>query len=135
MPGSALERRRAAVLWDLRTAWATNRWISVTLDLEHCPRLEGTVGHVAASSTHATIAGRHVPIARILAVHWPTRLGDSTQGHRPGHRRRRPAALEQIPGQQRLFDLTAAGVAIDAVDDYGPARESRDGRLCALRPR
>ena len=30
MPGLALERRRSGVLWDLRTAWATNRWISGT---------------------------------------------------------------------------------------------------------
>jgi len=135
MPGLALERRRSGVLWDLRTAWATNRWISVTLDLADCPRLEGTVGHVAASGAHATIAGRHVPIAYILAVHSPSRLGDSTQGHRPGHRRRRPAALEQIPGQQCLFDLAPPEVAVGTAADYGAARDSRDGRLRALRPR
>lgn len=74
----ALVRPVSSVAWELRGAWASGRRVSVTLERADLERVEGVVHAVAATDAHATIAGRLVPLDRILAVHLPSRLGDST---------------------------------------------------------
>jgi hypothetical protein len=94
--GSALVRPVRMVAWELRGAWATGRRVSVSLERADVDRLEGTVQRVAATDAYATIAGRRVPLDRVLAVHLPSRLGDSTARvafHGDGR------AVEQRPGQ------------------------------------
>ena len=53
--------------------------------------MEGIVSRVAPSGAFVVVGGLHVPLECVLAVHWPSRLGDSTHkgatGWRgPGHR-------------------------------------------------
>lgn len=78
MTGTALARPLRAVAWDLRNAWATGRRVAVTLELCDQARMEGHVTRVAATDAYAVISSLHVPLDRILAVHIPSRLGDST---------------------------------------------------------
>lgn len=97
----ALERPVSAIAWDLRTAWAGGLRVALTLDACDRPRLEGTVRRVAATGAHVTVAGLHVPVDRILAVHRPSRLGDSTArgGSWSGPI---PRALDVAPGQESM---------------------------------
>ena len=74
----ALVRPLRATAWELRGAWALGRRVSVTLEDADSQRLEGVVRSVAATGAYAVIAGTHVPLDRVLAVHRPSRLGDST---------------------------------------------------------
>lgn len=76
----ALVRPLSSITWELRSAWALGRRISVSLDRADDDRLEGTVRAVAGSGAYAVVAGKHVPLERVLAVHRPSRLGDSTAG-------------------------------------------------------
>lgn len=102
MTGTALIRPPSAVAWELRGAWATGRRVSLTLD-ERCeiPRLEGCVLHVSGTGATCNVAGWHVPIDAVLAVHRPTRLGDSTwEDGEPWHGRAR--APQQMAGQMEL---------------------------------
>lgn len=55
--------------------------------------MEGHVEHVSPTGALAVVAGVVVPIPRILGVHSPSRLGDTThrdrkglEWHGPGHR-------------------------------------------------
>ncbi len=77
-----LVRPTNAIAWELRTAWAQNLRVSLSLD-ERCQprRLEGKLTRVAPTGAFAVIAGFHVPTDAILAVHRPSRLGDSTVDH------------------------------------------------------
>lgn len=100
MTGAALIRPFASIAWELRAAWALGRRISVTIEDSDDARLEGTVRAVAASGAYAIVGGRHVPLERVLAVHRPSRLGDSTasvadrfDGRTPRHARHDPAQL------------------------------------------
>lgn len=96
MTGVALIRPLRAIAWELRTAWATGKRVSLSLERADLERLEGHVQRVAATDATVTVSGHHVPLDRVLAVHLPSRLGDSTAGtvfHG------RPRAPEQIPGQ------------------------------------
>lgn len=74
----ALERPVSAVAWDLRAAWAAGWRVSVTVDAVDRQRIEGHVTRVSPSSAFAIIARLHVPLGRVLAVHRPSLLGDST---------------------------------------------------------
>lgn len=102
MPGVALIRPPSAVAWELRAAWARGRRVALTLDLVDQPRLEGIVRAVAATGAYAIVASLHVPLERVLAVHHPSRLGDSTV--RAGERWSgpSPAAARSIEAQLRL---------------------------------
>lgn len=98
MTGMALIRPIRAVAWELRTAWATGRRVSVTLDSCDHDRMEGHVSRVAATDAYVVISALHVPLDRVLAVHLPSRLGDSTiAADKPWFGRKR--APEQIDGQ------------------------------------
>jgi hypothetical protein len=68
-----------AMVWELRAAWGAGWRVALTLD-ERCvvDRLEGTVDHVSATGAWVEVAGWHVPTDAVLAVHRPSRLGDST---------------------------------------------------------
>jgi hypothetical protein len=97
---SALIRPLSSIAWELRSAWALGRRISVTIEAGDDGRLEGTVRAVAATGAFALIAGQHVPLERVLAVHRPSRLGDSTapvaarfDGRVPRHARHDPHQL------------------------------------------
>jgi hypothetical protein len=101
--GTALIRPIPAVAWDLRTAWATGRRVALTLN-EHATtsRLEGHVQSVAATDAYAVLGGLHVPLTAILAVHRPSRLGDSSivDGQRwAGRARRVVPQLEELTAE------------------------------------
>lgn len=97
MTGMALIRPVGGTLWDLRAAWATGRRIAVTLERADVDRVEGHISTVSATGAAVTVAGLRVPTDRILAVHYPSRLGDSTA--RDGDWAGMPQRVEQIPGQ------------------------------------
>ena len=94
--GLALVRPLRAIAWELRTAWAIGRRVSLILERADTDRVEGHVQAVAATDATVTVSGLLVPLDRVLAVHLPSRLGDSNAG-RLFHGR--PRAPEQIPGQ------------------------------------
>lgn len=94
-----LVRPLSSTAWELRTAWATRRRVAVSLARADMDRIEGYVFAVAATDTTVTIAGVVVPLDRILAVHRPSRLGDST-GH--GGEYDGPARREQLAGQTEI---------------------------------
>lgn len=74
----ALERPASAKLWELRAAWASGRRVALTLERADCTRVEGHVSSVAATGVAVVVRGLLVPLDRVLAVHLPSRLGDST---------------------------------------------------------
>lgn len=103
MNAVALARPLSSVAWELRAAWA--KGLRVALSLERCDldRVEGIVTRVAATDAYCTVRGLRVPLDRILAVHRPSLLGDSTA--RAGTAAAgRPAALVRYhcTGQQTL---------------------------------
>jgi len=75
--GTALARPLAAIFWDLRGAWASGRRVALSLDAD-VPRAEGFVTRVSATDASVHVGDLLVPADRILAVHLPSRLGDST---------------------------------------------------------
>lgn len=100
MTGAALVRPLSAIFWDLRGAWATGRRVALTLDAD-VPRAEGHVTKVSASDAHVFVGDLLVPADRILAVHWPSRLGDSTV-RRGDPWAGRPRRQETIEGQTEM---------------------------------
>jgi hypothetical protein len=63
-------------------------------------RVEGHVFSVAATDATVTIANVVIPLDRVLAVHRPSRLGDSTVGVDERWRGRARRVL--YPGQDEL---------------------------------
>jgi hypothetical protein len=63
-------------------------------------RVEGLVRSVSATDATVTIAGLRVPLDRVLAVHLPSRLGDSTVKGRVFHGD--PRLRPQRPGQMEF---------------------------------
>jgi hypothetical protein len=99
--GTALTRPTSAKAWDLRSAWATGLRVSVSTDLFDHERIEGTVSAVAATDAHARIAGLQIPLDRVLAVHRPSRLGDSSFDPKQERWRGRTRTYE--PQKERLW--------------------------------
>ena len=65
--------------WELRAAWGAGWRVALTLDERCCiRRAEGTVTHVSATGAWVEVAGWRIPMDAVLAVHRPSRLGDST---------------------------------------------------------
>jgi hypothetical protein len=112
MPGTALQRPPSAIVWELRSAWAVGRRIAVSLERADIDRIEGHVQRVAATGATVTIAGLLVPLDRVLAVHQPSRLGDSTVGE--DERWRGRARRRVLEGQEELMLNERRPVA------YGP---------------
>jgi hypothetical protein len=74
-----LVRPEESVSWELRGAWSARKRVALSLDGRcHPRRLEGLVQRVAATGAFVEIEDFHVPVDAILAVHSPSRLGDST---------------------------------------------------------
>jgi hypothetical protein len=98
--GRDLVRPVAAIFWDLRGAWASGRRVALSLDAD-VRRVEGHVTRVSATDAVVYVGDLLVPGDRILAVHSPSRLGDSTvrAGDSWSGRPRRPTTLE---GQTEL---------------------------------
>jgi len=96
----ALMRPAGAVAWELRAAWATGRRVALSLEQRAGGRLEGHVARVAATDTYIVIAGRHVPLDAVLAVHHPSRLGDSTA---PAKGPWRGPARRTVPQTEELW--------------------------------
>ena len=98
--GVALVRPVRSIAWDLRASWASGRRVSLTIEADE-RRVEGFVTQVAATAAYARVAGLHVPLDRVLAVHYPSRLGDSQWkpggAWRGGARRIVPQA-DELPG-------------------------------------
>jgi hypothetical protein len=76
---TALVLYRAEERWllELRAAWATGRRVSLSLERADFDRMEGIVTRVAATGAWVRVRGHLVPLDRVLALHWPSRLGDS----------------------------------------------------------
>jgi len=100
--GRALVRPLAAIFWDLRGAWASGRRVAISLDAD-IPRAEGHVTKVSATDASVHVGDLLIPADRILAVHLPSRLGDSTvrTGDPWAGPPRRPVEIE---GQLRMED-------------------------------
>lgn len=79
-----LYRAEARWLIELRAAWATGRRVALSLERADFDRMEGIVTRVAASGAYVRLRGRLVPLDRVLALHYPSRLGDSDHGKRAG---------------------------------------------------
>lgn len=99
MPGVALVRRADAMLDELRAAWASGRRVALTVAGER--RLEGHVRHVSSTGAFVDIGKRRVMAGDLLAVHRPSRLGDSTI--RTAAFDKRPRDLSPMVGQLVLF--------------------------------
>lgn len=98
----ALVRPIPATFWELRGCWATGRRVALTIDADS-RRAEGHVTSVAATDAYVKIGDLLVPADRILAVHVPSRLGDSTFDDRPGSSwRGRPRRDLPMPGQEEM---------------------------------
>ncbi len=99
---TALVRQLSMAAWDLRAAWATGKRVAVTLERADVGRVEGHVFSVSPTNATVTIAGLMIPLDRVLAVHAPSRLGDSTieEGERWRGRAHR---LIPLPGQDALW--------------------------------
>jgi hypothetical protein len=78
MPCTALERPLGAKAWELRSAWAVGRRVSLRLEGCDMDRIEGHVTKVAATNATVHVGAILVPMDRVLSVHNPSRLGDST---------------------------------------------------------
>lgn len=99
-----LIRPASSLLWELRAAWATGKRVALSLDERCTPeRLEGHVTRVAGSGAFVRVSGLHVPTDAILAVHHPSRLGDSTI-ERGEAWHGRPRRIVPLVGQQE-FEL------------------------------
>lgn len=96
-----LVRPLSSIAWELRTAWATGRRVSLTIERADVDRLEGHISQVAATNAFITVAGLQVPLDRVLAVHVPSRLGDSTIGPDDAWQGR-ARRITTIPGQLEL---------------------------------
>lgn len=101
--GTALARPLRSVAWELRTSWARGLRVSLSIDAD-VERVEGHVQTVSATDAFVVVAGLHVPLDRILAVHRPSRLGDSTFDDSGSERFRGyvPRALRRDPRQTAL---------------------------------
>jgi hypothetical protein len=103
--GVGLIRPTSSTAWELRGAWATGLRVSVTIDALDLQRLEGHVSAVSATDAYAVISQRQIPLDRVLAVHRPSLLGDSSFEQGEAWRRRStPVALRDRPGQLKLGD-------------------------------
>lgn len=89
----------AELLDSRRAAWASGRRVAVTVD--GARRIEGHVRHVSSTGAYADVGARRVLAGDLLAVHRPSRLGDSTI--RTAAFDRRPRDLSPIAGQLVLF--------------------------------
>lgn len=96
---TSLIRPIRSVAWELRGAWARGLRVALSLD-DRCdmPRLEGHVRRVAATDAFVEISGVHVPLDAVLAVHRPSRLGDSSFEDGRWHGRHYiPPQREELP--------------------------------------
>lgn len=102
MMSAALVRRPSSMAWELRTAWASGR--RVALSLERCcvDRVEGHVQRIAATGAFVTIASVQYPLERVLAVHSPSRLGDTDYEEDSGKRWHRRGRRRE-PQRERLL--------------------------------
>jgi hypothetical protein len=97
---AALVRPLSAVAWELRTAWASGRRVALSLDEQaNERRLEGHVKTVAATDAFVVLGSRHIPLSAVLAVHLPSRLGDSTMRAGDFH----GPALRVVPQKEQLW--------------------------------
>lgn len=100
MTTTALVRPIRAIAWECRSAWAAGWRVALSLD-ERCEprRVEGHLQSVSATDASVTVAGLQVPLDAVLALHRPSRLGDSDwqNGHRWRGRRYEPPQREELP--------------------------------------
>lgn len=106
MTNFVLYRAADAAAWELRSAWASGRRVAVSVEegAGRIGRVEGHVGRVAPTGAFVVIAGSHVPLERVLAVHFPPAWGgDSTWSGR-GSFRGEPRRVVAPVGQLTLWD-------------------------------
>ena len=101
-----LERPLAATIWELRTAWATRKPVSLRLDRRaNVERVRGRIDHVAASGFYVLVADEgmrkkggplHVPVALVLSVRSP-HFTEPLDAERPPE--------ERADGQTTIYDF------------------------------
>lgn len=96
---TALVRSVRSVAWECRTAWAAGWRVALSLDERCTPRrVEGHVRAVSPTDASVDVAGLSIPLDAVLAVHRPSRLGDSTwRGGAWAARRYEPPQREELP--------------------------------------
>lgn len=102
----SLERPLAATVWELRTAWATRKPVSLALDRRaRYARVRGRIDHVAASGFYVLVADEgmrkaggplHVPVALVLSVRSP-HFSEPLDADRPPETR--------ADGQTTIYDF------------------------------
>jgi hypothetical protein len=97
----ALVRPVRSTFWELRGCWATGRRVALSLDADVL-RVEGFLTSVSATDAFVKMGDLLIPADRILAVHLPTRLGDSTFRDGEGHWSGPPRRPVQLGGQQEM---------------------------------
>lgn len=136
MTGAALTRPLSSIAYELRAAWALGRRVSLSLERCDVERLEGTVSSVSATGASVTVSGKLVPLDRVLAVHLPSRLGDSTARAAWGRAARQIAGQ----GQDQLDGIEAASLCAAVPSDWAATVPSESAScpsrvaFVALRP-
>jgi hypothetical protein len=106
---TALIRPLASIVWELRAAWAVGRRVALTIDGDRArddeTRAEGFVTTVAATGAYCKVSGLLVPLDRVLAVHHPSRLGDTD--YLEGERWQGPIPLGAVRDPRQL-ELTGS---------------------------
>jgi hypothetical protein len=99
-----LYRSADVLAWELRAAWASGKRVALSLERpDGVKRLEGHVRRVAPSGAFVVVGATHVPMDVVLAVHNPSRLGDSTISAR-GQWWGAPHRITQREGQLPLWE-------------------------------
>lgn len=75
---TALVRRTDSTLWELRRLWGSGKRVALSLTEEAGRRVEGEVTGVSPTGAWVKVNGVQIAPADILAVHYPSILGDST---------------------------------------------------------
>lgn len=103
-----LARPVSSVAWELRAAWATGRRVSLSIngdrERDDETRAEGFVTAVAATGAYCKVSGLLVPLDRVLAVHHPSRLGDTDYVEGDPWAGPIPLAAVRDPRQLELID-------------------------------
>lgn len=100
-----LVARESAAAWELRSAWATGRRVSLRLEGADEERVAGRVTSVSATDAFVLVEDGgeiHVPLSRVLSVRRPH--FSEPRDARVLYPEDRPEMAPEVPGQLRLAD-------------------------------
>lgn len=102
-----LVRLTDSILWELRRHWASGKRVALSLTEQSGRRIEGQVTRVSPTGAWVKVNGVQIQTEDILAVHYPSILGDSTyrggRWHFDGLRIVAGTGQLEIPGLPRAF--------------------------------